>query len=142
MSSPVDSSAIDNLLGQTIQSLDQLRGRPAEGDGESEPVEGVGEGADGLVRAVAVTGGQLAELYLDPSVFHMSPGTIAEEIVVAVNAAFADLQEQVVGAAGTPNLEALASQLKEVQEESNRSMSTFMSALTDAQARIASQGRS
>jgi len=35
----------------------------------------------------------------------------------------------------------LAAQLKDVQEESTRQMGTFLQALTDAQERIASQGR-
>jgi hypothetical protein len=141
MSSPVDSSGLDRLLGQTMQALDQLRGTPAGEDVESEPLEGIGEAADGLIRAVAVSGGQLAALYLDPGVTRMSPGTLAEEIVAAVNAAMADLQEQVAGAFGAPDLDALAGQLKEVQEESTRQMSSFLDALTDAQARIAGQAR-
>jgi len=142
MSSPVDSSGLDRLLGQTMQALDQLRGSPADADGaESEPIEGVGEAADGLIRAVAVSGGQLAGLYLDPAVMQMGAATLSEEIVAAVNAAVADLQEQVSGAFGAPDLDALASQLKEVGEESNRQMGLFLDSLTEAQQRIANQAR-
>jgi hypothetical protein len=143
MSSPVDSSGLDRLLGQTVQALEQLRGTPVDGDdgSEAEPLEGIGDAADGLIRAVAVSGGQLAGLYLDPAVMQMSAPTLAEEIVAAVNAAMADLQEQVAGAFGTPDLDALAGQLKEVQEESNRQMGLFLDALTEAQGRIAGQAR-
>jgi DNA-binding protein YbaB len=143
MSSPVDSSGLDRLLGQTMQALDQLRGAPADGDdgAESEPVEGVGEAADGLIRAVAISGGQLSGLYVDPSALHMGANVLAQEIVYAVNAAMADLQEQVANAFGSPDLDALAGQLKEVQEESNRQMGMFLDALTDAQSRIAGQAR-
>jgi hypothetical protein len=160
MSSPVDSSGLDRLLGQTMQALDQLRGAPADGavsvgsadgavsvgsadgDGEeSEPIEGVGEAADGLIRAVAAAGGQLAGLYLDPAVLQMGAAALAEEIVAAVNAAAVDLQEQMAGAFGAPDLDALAGQLKEIGEESNRQMSSFLDALTEAQQRIANQAR-
>jgi hypothetical protein len=146
MSSPVDSSGLDRLIGQTVQALDQLRGAPADADGdgdgaESEPIEGVGEAADGLIRAVAVSGGELAGLYLDPAVMQMSSATLAEEIVAAVNAAVADLQEQVSGAFGAPDLDALAGQLKEVGEESNRQMGLFLDQLVEAQQRIANQAR-
>jgi hypothetical protein len=125
-----------------MQALDQLRGAPANGDdgAESEPVEGVGEAADGLIRAVAVSG-QLSGLYVDPAALHMGAGALAQEIVYAVNAAMADLQEQTAGAFGAPDLDALAGQLKEVQEESNRQMGMFLDALTDAQSRIAGQAR-
>jgi hypothetical protein len=141
MSSPVDSSGLDRLFGQTVQALEQLRGTPAEDGSESEPVEGIGEAADGLIRAVAVSGGQLAGLYLDPAVIGMGTARLAEEIVGAVNAAMVDLQEQVAGAFGAPDLDALAGQLKEVQEESNRQMGLFLDQLTEAQQRIANQAR-
>src|SRR6186997_72075 len=114
MTSPVDASGLDAVLGQTLQALDQLRAGPPGDDGESEPAQGIGEAADGLIRAVAVSGGQLAELYLDPMVMRMSPETVAYEIVTAVNGAMADLQEQAIGGLGNVDLEALAGQLKEV----------------------------
>ena len=71
----------------------------------------------------------------------MGAATLAEEIVAAVNAAVADLQEQVSGAFGAPDLDALAGQLKEVGEESNRQMGLFLDSLTEAQQRIANQAR-
>jgi hypothetical protein len=111
MTSPVDASGLDAVLGQTLQALDQLRTRPPGEDGESEPVQGIGEAADGLIRAVAMTG-QLADLYLDPLVMRMSPETVAYEIMTAVNGAMADLQEQTAGQfAGIVDLDALAGQL-------------------------------
>jgi hypothetical protein len=141
MSAPVDSSGLDRLVESTLQALGQARGVPENGDDGSETVQGIGDSAEGLVRAVAVPGGQLAELYLDPMVSRLEPDVLAGEIITAVNAAMADLQEQIAGVAGAPDLDALASRLKEVQEESSRQMGSFMQALEEAQARMASQGR-
>jgi hypothetical protein len=141
MSAPVDASGLDRLLGQTLQALNQARGAGgAEGE-EAEPVMGVGEGADGLIRAVAVAGGQLSELYLDPRVLRFTSVQLAEELVVAINGALANLQEQLRESATVPDLDALAEQLKDVQEQSSRQMGTFLQALTDAQARIAASAR-
>jgi hypothetical protein len=142
MSAPVDPSGLDRLLGQAMQALGQVRGVGTDEDGEpAEPIEGVGEGADGLIRAVAVTGGRLSELYLDPRVLRMTTVQVAEEMIVAVNAALADLQERIREAGPGVDLDALANQLKEVQEESTRQMGTFLQALTDAQQQIAGGGR-
>ncbi len=75
-------------------------------------------------------------------VLRLTTVSLSEGIVTAVNAAFEDLQKQLRDAMVAPDLDGLANQLKEVQEESNRQMGTFLQALTDAQERIASQGRS
>jgi DNA-binding protein YbaB len=137
MSAPVDSSGLDRVLSQTMQALDRARGATKPDDEEAEPIEGVGLSADGLIRAAAVAGGRLSELFLDPRVLRMTTVTLAEELMVAVNGAMADLQERIREAAGTVDLDELANQLKDVQEESSRQMSTFLQALTDAQQRIA-----
>ena len=137
MSAPVDSSGLDRVLSQTMQALDRARGATKPDGEEAEPIEGVGVAADGLIRVVAVAGGRLSELFLDPRVLRMTTVTLAEELIVAVNAAMADLQERIREAAGTVDLDELANQLKDVQEESSRQMSTFLQALTDAQQRIA-----
>jgi hypothetical protein len=142
MSAPVDPSGLDRLLGQAMNALGQVRGAGTGDDDEpAEPIEGVGEGADGLIRAVAVSGGRLSELYLDPRVLRMTTVQLAEEMIVAVNGALADLQERIREAGPNVDLDALANQLKEVQEESTRQMGTFLQALTDAQQQIAGGGR-
>jgi hypothetical protein len=145
MSAPVDSSGLNGLLSQTMQVLGQLRGG---GDGaestegaDAEPLLGFGESADGLIRVTAAAGGRLTELELDPRAMRLSSVQLSEQILLAANAALADLRDRVMDAAAGPNLDALATQLVEVQEESTRQMSTFLQALTDAQERIASQGR-
>jgi hypothetical protein len=141
MSAPVDASGLDRLLGQTLQALNQARGAGAGEGEEPEPITGVGEGAEGLIRAVATTGGQLAELYLDPRVLRFTTVQLAEELLAAVNGALTNLQDQLREKSQVMDLDALAEQLKDVQEQSSRQMATFLDALTQAQARIASQAR-
>jgi DNA-binding protein YbaB len=146
MSAPIDSSGLDRLIGQTLKALGQARGGGVKPDDttettESEPVQGSGEGADGLIRATAVAGGRLTDLHLDPRVLRMTTVSLSEGIVTAVNAAFEDLQNKIRESAVGPDLDALATQLKEVQEESTRQMGSFLQALTDAQERIAAAGR-
>ena len=121
--------------------LDTARGVRVDGDENAEPVEGHGEAADGLIRVKALPGGKLAELELDPRVMRMDSTSLSEAIVEAANAALADLTEQLRNGLAGPDLNALADQLKEVQQESTRNMSTFLDALTDFQERIAGGGR-
>jgi DNA-binding protein YbaB len=125
-----------------MRALDQARGR---GDGDTEdqqPLTGKGEAADGMIRVIARPGGRLADLELDPRAMRMDSVTLAAAILTAANTALADLQERLRASLIAPDLHALASQLKEVQQESTRQMSGFLQALTDTQARIAAAGRS
>jgi DNA-binding protein YbaB len=142
---PVDPSGIQRLLSTTMEALNQARGSVHAGDGtndeEAEPILGYGESAEGMIRMTAVPGGRLDELYLDPRVMRMTTVTLAEEILAAANAALADLQEKLVGGMAAPDLESLAEQLKDVQEQSTREMASFLQSLEDAQARIAAGGR-
>ena len=52
----------------------------------------------------------------------LSTVDLATELVVAVNAALTDLQSRIQEAVAMPDLDNLAAQLKEVQEESTRQM--------------------
>jgi hypothetical protein len=63
--------------------------------------------------------------------------TLCDAIVSAANAALTDLQEQLRANIAGPDLNALADQLVEVQQESARQMGSFLQALTDAQERLA-----
>jgi DNA-binding protein YbaB len=138
MSQP-DFSAMTRMVESTMRALDQARGAaPAEGD---EELRGRGEGADGLIRVAALPGGRLADLELDARVMRMDSVTLAEQITVAANAALADLQDKMKAGMVGPDLNALANQLTEIQQESSRQMSTFMQSLVDAQERIANAGR-
>jgi DNA-binding protein YbaB len=141
MSAPIDFGPMSRMLEQTMQALDTARGVRVGGDENAEPVEGHGEAADGLIRVKALPGGKLAELELDPRVMRMDSTSLSEAIVEAANAALADLTEQLRNGLAGPDLNSLADQLKEVQQESTRNMSTFLDALTDIQERIAGGGR-
>jgi hypothetical protein len=71
----------------------------------------------------------------------MDSTSLSDAIVEAANMALADLTEQLRNGLAGPNLDTLADQLKEVQQQSTRQMSTFLDALTDVQERIAGGGR-
>jgi DNA-binding protein YbaB len=136
----LNSSGLDRLLGQAMQALNQVRGAD-DGSPDAEPIQGFGEGADGMIQVTAETGGRLTGIELDPRVLRLTTVDLAQELVVAVNAALADLQARIQDAVAGPDLNSLAEQLKEVQEQSTRQMGTFLQALTDAQERIAAAGR-
>ena len=145
MSSPVDGSGLQRLLGQAMQALGQVRGAAGEdgqdGAGEdAEPILGHGEGADGLIQVTAETGGRISAIELDPRIMRLSTVDLGAELVAAVNAALTDLQNRIREAVAMPDLDNLAAQLKEVQEESSRQMGNFLQSLTDVQERIASSG--
>ena len=92
-----------------------------------------------MIQVIAETGGKVTDIELDPRVMRLSTVDLATELVVAVNAALADLQSRIKDALVGPDLDSLANQLKEVQEQSTRQMGTFLQALTDAQERIANR---
>lgn len=139
MSSVVDDSGMSRMLETTLQALNKARGvRPATGDNDDdEPLKGHGEALEGQISVDALPGGRLAELKLDPRVMRLDSTTLSQAIVTAANAALADLQDKLKAGIVSPDLNALADQLVEVQQESSRQMSTFLQALTDAQERIA-----
>ena len=141
MSAPIDFGPMSRMLEQTMQALDTARGVRVGGDENAEPVEGHGEAADGLITVKALAGGKLAELHLDPRAMRMDSTSLSDAIVEAANMALADLTEQLRNGLAGPNLDTLADQLKEVQQQSTRQMSTFLDALTDVQERIAGGGR-
>jgi DNA-binding protein YbaB len=142
MSSPIEAAGIEQLLAQTQQTLAQALGQGGDGaDEDAEPIQGVGMAADGLIRIVAVPGGQLQELELDPRVMRFTTVQLAEEITAAANAALADLQAQLRERAAAPDLEGIADQLRQVQEQSVPELRKFIDALTDVQSRIVAGGR-
>jgi DNA-binding protein YbaB len=140
MSQP-DFSAMSRMVETTLKALDQARGASTEDGAEAEPLEGVGESAEGMIQVKAQAGGRLADLEIDPRAMRMDSITLAKEILAAANAALADLQEKLRGTIVSPDLNALASQLTEVQQESSRQMGSFIQSLVDAQERIAAAGR-
>lgn len=81
---------------------------------------GVGEADEGRVRAV-VTHGSLISLEVEPRLLRSSPEELAEHLVEAVNAAFADL---LAAAGSVPQVDprALARQLRGLRDELNAGM--------------------
>jgi len=143
MSQP-DFTAMSRMVETTMKALDQVRGAgngTGEDGEEAEPLRGLGEAAEGMIKVAALPGGRLADLELDPRAMRMDSITLAKEILTATNAALADLQEKLKAGIVSPDLDALAGQLAEVQQESSRQMSTFIQSLVDAQERIAQAGR-
>lgn len=139
MSAPIDPSGIEEMLARTRQSLDSARG--AGDDVDAEPIKGNGEAAEGMIRVTAVVGGRLEGLEIDARAMRMTSVQLAEEIMVAANAALADLQAQIRDKMAAPDLDGLAERLREVQEQSVPQLRRFIDALTDAQSRIAPGGR-
>jgi hypothetical protein len=151
MSSPVDFGGMSRMLESTLQALNTARGvnpgGPQTEDGEplkdGDSLKGHGEALEGQISVDALPGGRIADLKLDPRVLRMDSITLCEAIVTAANAALTDLQEKLRANIAGPNLNALADQLVEVQQESARQMGSFLQALTDAQERLANTaGRS
>ena len=140
MSAPIDFGPMSRLLEQTMQALDTARGAGG-GDENTEPLEGRGEAADGLITVRALPGGQLSDLHIDSRAMRMDSTSLSEAIVTAANMALADLTEQLRNGLAGPNLNKLADQLKEVQQQSTQQMGTFLDALTAVQERIAGGGR-
>ncbi|MET7968680.1 YbaB/EbfC family nucleoid-associated protein [Micromonospora sp. NPDC005305] len=141
MAQPVDPSGLDRVLSETMSALGRFTAG-ADGDGEAPPPpEGVGEAADGLVRATAGPPGRITALTLDPRVMRLPSESLAEEIGTAVNAALADLQEKATAAVpGQVDLSSLGEQLRRIQQDAGRQLTTFTDALVQAQDRLSGQG--
>ncbi|GAB7040381.1 MULTISPECIES: hypothetical protein [Catenuloplanes] len=104
---------------------------------------GVGLTADGQVRAQMAADGRLVGLLLDDRTASMSRHELQQEIIEAVNAAWASLRganaaEASVSAADPAQL---AARLAEVQEQGMRSMNRITEGLRDAMRQIEQQTR-
>ncbi|WP_262287455.1 YbaB/EbfC family nucleoid-associated protein [Micromonospora sp. MA102] len=139
MAQPVDPSGLGRVLSETMSALGRFTAGAA---GETPPPpEGVGEAADGLVRVTAGTPGRITALTLDPRAMRLPSESLAEEIATAVNAALADLQEKATAAVpGQVDLGSLGEQLRRIQEDAGRQLTTFTDALVQAQDRLSGQG--
>ncbi len=143
MGGGVEGADFGPLISQTLRALREAGAGAPVGADDPEPTElrGHGVAADGLIRASAAPGGLVESLELDARVLRWDTGTVANEIVTAVNAALADVRSQAGAAVAPPDLPALAERLQQVQQGSTRQMQAFLQALTDAQERIAAAGR-
>lgn len=140
MTAAPDPSGIARMLADVTSALDSFRA-PGE-DQENTPIEGTGEALDGLIVATAAAPGRVTSLTFAPTAMRHDSATLAGEAMAAVNAALADLQSQAAALAGTGSADftALSEQLKEIQDNASRRLTTFTDALVEAQARIADRG--
>ncbi|RZU76265.1 YbaB/EbfC DNA-binding family protein [Micromonospora kangleipakensis] len=131
------AASLEELLTRTQQALSAMRSRPAEHtDGDAEELlRGTGAAADGLVRAVVVQGGRLESVTVDPRLSAEGIEALCAHIVVAVNAALANLDTQ-VSASARADVDALAARLGGLREQSRRQMEMFSQAMEHAAARL------
>lgn len=133
-------SGINQMLADAARLLDKFNaGTGTAGGQQSEPPRGSGTGADGLITATAVPPGRLSEFFIDSRAMRLDSVTLAEEVTRAVNEALADLQ-RATDSGGPVDLSTLGQQLREVQENAGRQLSTFNSALVAAQQRLSESG--
>ena len=133
-----DINEFDRMLSETRGLLDQIRGgtRPPEAD----DTEGRGEAADGRVRVVAGTGGELTSVELDPRAMRMPSEELAEELKSAVNAALRDLRATSQAADTAIDPDVLAERLRDAQDQGLRQMAAFTQSLDDLMTRIGTRG--
>ncbi|MGE5291939.1 MAG: YbaB/EbfC family nucleoid-associated protein [Micromonosporaceae bacterium] len=124
------SAELDQMLSQARKTLESLRSERMPG----ADARGIGEAADGRVRAVAASPGRLESLELDPRVMRMPSKDLAQQVLTAVNAALNDLAAQAPSAEGMalPDPAELAAAVADIQQQSVRQMAAISQALTAA----------
>jgi DNA-binding protein YbaB len=146
---PTNVHGLTFVLDDTRRMLDAMRARRSQPQPDSEPVQesvaeefrGRGETAGGWVRAV-LTRDRIEELYLDPRLLRQGTGALGEFLVSALNEALADLAAKETADApdsvGDPD--ALAEGLRQLQDESMRSVDLITRSVADVLSRL-HQGR-
>ncbi|WP_089154123.1 YbaB/EbfC family nucleoid-associated protein [Micromonospora sp. NBS 11-29] len=106
------AASLDELLTRTQQALASMRSRVAvHADGEPiELIRAEGVAADGRVRAVAVQGGRLHSVAVDPELAGEPLDVLCRHVVAAANAALAELDAR-VSASARADTDALAARL-------------------------------
>ncbi|KAB1909369.1 YbaB/EbfC family nucleoid-associated protein [Micromonospora sp. AMSO31t] len=135
------AASLDELLTRTQQALSAMRSRAAEhADGApAQLLRAEGGAAGGRVRAVAVQGGRLESVTVDPELAGESLETLCGHLVVAVNAALTELDAR-VSASARADVDALAARLGGLPEQSARDMERFSRAMEGVAARIRRDG--
>lgn len=131
------AASLDELLTRTQQTLSAMRSRAVEQpDGDpAQLLRAEGAAADGRVRAVAVQGGRLESLTVDPALADAGWAAVCPHVVTAVNAALAALDAR-VAASAQADVDALAARLGDLPERSARQMELFGRAMERAAARL------
>lgn len=145
MDDQVGTGELERLFAQTRNVLESMRATRAEtvdasdtGTAEADGDTASGEAFDGRIRAKAAKG-RLTSLHLDPRVARMASVELAEQIVVAVNAALA---AQEMSAVPTVPVDPaiLAEQLRQAQDSSLRQMTQFGQAMDAVVAQLRRAG--
>jgi DNA-binding protein YbaB len=127
---------LDRLLAQASQLLASVRTTTAAGGAERV---GIGEAADGRVRASVGAGYKLTDLRIDPRAMRLESQALGEQIMQAVNAAVDDLREAgAAGAAVTPEVDVgeLVGRLEELRTDSVRQMAGFTQSMDEVLTRL------
>ncbi|MBO0868497.1 MAG: YbaB/EbfC family nucleoid-associated protein [Micromonosporaceae bacterium] len=141
---------LDALLARTRRALEAASSfgpqggagaGTAEAGPDAEPIglRGEGEAADGLIR-VTVSPNRLVSLRINPEAAGLPVARLAEEITTAVNAGFEQLRREAGTADAVRDAQTfatgLSAELKDLQNESMRSMAAIGQALEDVLARM------
>jgi hypothetical protein len=130
----VASEELDFGLEEARQQMRDLVAASTGPDGQ--PPEGYGEAANGMVR-VAVAGGRISTVELDPRVMRLPSQELAEAFADAANAALADLASKAPAVVSTPvDLAAAERQLAEAQEQSARQLRRYEQTISEALAQL------
>ncbi|GAA2193898.1 YbaB/EbfC family nucleoid-associated protein [Micromonospora lupini] len=135
MTNPSDLSRSISELLSTLDRSD------AKGDTEAASLQGVGEAADGMVRVVALAGGQIESVWIDPKLMRSPSERLAEEIRTATNAALTNLRSALADAAAAPDTRAMLEQLRELQRSAVPQLQGLIDTLGSVQARLSTGGR-
>ncbi len=140
MADQFGTEALLRLLGETRTALESMRGTPPAG---TEEVRGTGSAADGQITATVSAANQIESLQINPRLMRMPSEELAEQIVIAVNAALVEFAERAREQAPQLGADAgqLAERLRALQDESVRSMASFSQAMSEAFDQVRRSGR-
>ena len=127
------AASLDEMLTRTQQALTAMRSRAsAHADGEpGDLLRAEGTAAGGRVRAVAVQGGRLDSVTVDPELAGEPLDVLCGHLVTAANAALSELDAQ-VSASARADADALAARLGTMGDQAE----LFGRAMHEAAARI------
>jgi DNA-binding protein YbaB len=98
----------------------------------SQPREGVGTAAEGMVR-VTVQSGRIGAVELDSRAMRLPTSELAEAFAEAANAALADLEAKYPAVAMPAiDLEALQQQLEDAENQGLRQMKRYLDEISEA----------
>jgi len=140
MTDQFGTEALLRLLGETRTALESMRGEPPA---PGEEVRGTGSAADGQITATVSAANRIDSLQINPRLMRMASEELAEQIVAAVNAAFAEFAERARDSAPEPGVDVgqLAGRLRTLQDESVRSMASLSQAMAEALDQVRRSGR-